>query len=182
MLGVVITTINAIIKRGLSPNHDVQELISALNDNDMGLIKKIMEFGGSQLLFLIVSCYICLKLLKDINNLANKFAGGAGFNISPSVGGLAASTMFASGVNGGKSVLKGLSASASSAESTKATGEASSTNSTSKGGENKASDVLGFNKMRQYYDQLKGDSGNKSTENGKTQTNPQDNKAGDKQQ
>ena len=179
MLGVVITTINAIIKRGLSPNHDVQELISALNDNDMGLIKKIMEFGGSQLLFLIVSCYICLKLLKDINNLANKFAGGAGFNISPSVGGLAASTMFASGVNGGKSIFKGLSA---GAEGVKAIGEASGVNGALKAGANKASDVLGFNKMRQYYGQLKNGNGNKATEEGKSQTKPQDNKAGDKQQ
>ena len=153
MLGVVITVINAIIKRSLAPNHDVKDLINALNTNDFEAIKQLMDIGGSQMLFLIVACYICLKLLKDINNLSNKFAGGAGFNISPSIGGLGASALIATGKTGGSALFKGITS------ATSALGRESGATGGLKALGGKASDALGFSKMRNYYQQLKGKAG-----------------------
>ena len=153
MLGVIITTINAITKRALSPNHDVQELIRALNDNDFAFIQKAMDFGGSQLLFLIVSCYICLKLLKDVDNLANKFAGGAGFKLSPKMGGLAASAGISSVLNGGKTVLNVAKSGAS------AIGTASGASGWAKEKKEKMADTFGFNKMKNFYNETKANMG-----------------------
>lgn len=153
MLGVVITVINAIIKRSLAPNHDIKDLINALNTNDFEAIKQLMDIGGSQMLFLIVACYICLKLLKDINNLSNKFAGGAGFNISPSIGGLAASAALTTGKKGGSTLFKGITS------ATSALGRESGVTGGLKALGGKASDALGFSKMRNYYQQLKSNAG-----------------------
>jgi hypothetical protein len=153
MFGVVITVINAIIKRSLAPNHDIKDLINALNTNDFESIKQLMEIGGSQMLFLIVACYICLKLLKDINNLSNKFAGGAGFNISPSIGGLGASALVATGKNGGSALFKGITS------GTSALSRESGLTGWAKDKKDKVSDALGFSKMRNYYQQLKGQAG-----------------------
>lgn len=143
MLGVVITTINAITKTALSSKKDVRELLSALNQNDLGFITDMMEIGGMQMLVLIVSCYICLKLLKDINNLANKFSGGAGFNISANVGGFVASAMVASAINGGRSLFGNISAGAN------ALGKASGVNGAMNAAGQKVSKALGFDKMRE---------------------------------
>lgn len=153
MLGVVITAINAISSRAIAPNHDIKQLVTALNTNDFSVIKKMMEIGGMQMIVLIVSCYICLKLLKDVNNLSNKFAGGAGFNISPGIGGLAASTLFMSAKNGGTSLFKNLSSGAG------AISEASGLTGATKAGVSNLSDALGFSKMRERMRNFKASAG-----------------------
>ena len=108
MLGVIIVTINEITKSAISPNGNTEVLINALNANDFDTILEMLDIGGMQMLFLIVSCYICIKLLQDVNNLANKFAGGAGFNISSKLGGLAASATYAGAQLGGMTAFKGI--------------------------------------------------------------------------
>ncbi len=147
MLGVIITTINAITKRALAPNHDVNELIKALNDNNFDFIKDAMSFGGSQLLFLIVSCYICLKLLQDVDNLANKFAGGSGIRLSSKfAGGVMASAGISTIVNGGTTALNVAKAGARGASEV---GNAMGVNGAIKAG----ADHLGFSQMKNYFSQ-----------------------------
>ena len=145
MLGVIITAINAISKRAITPNGDVQTLVNALNTNDFNTIKSMMEIGGMQMILLIVSCYICLKLLKDVNNLANKFSGGAGFNISPGIGGLAASAAFMSAKNGGSALFKNIASGAGAmSDASGLTGAAKAGVSTVKEGVKSAT---GYNKL-----------------------------------
>lgn len=153
MLGVIITTINAISQRAMAPNHDIKQLINALNTNDFDMIKKLMEIGGVQMMMLIVCCYICLKLLEDVNNLANKFAGGAGFNISPAVGGLAMSAAVSFGKTGGTTLFKNFAA------GTDAMAEASGVKGALNETKEKVSDSLGITKMRGFAHQLTANAG-----------------------
>lgn len=153
MLGVVITAINAISQRAIAPNHDMKQLVTALNTNDFPSIKAMMEIGGMQMILLIVCCYICLKLLKDVNNFANKLSGGAGFSISPGVGGLAASSIMATGINGGRSFLRGL---AGGAQGIGAMGRTSGITGWGKEKAQQASSALGIDKVRNFASQTGG--------------------------
>ena len=85
--------------------------------------------------------------------MSNKFAGGAGFNISPKIGGLGASALIATGKNGGSALFKGLTS------GTSALSRESGVTGGLKALGGKASDALGFSKMRNYYQQLKGQAG-----------------------
>lgn len=144
MLGVIITAINAISKRAIAPEGDIKILLNALNTNNYDQLKELMDVGGVQMLMLIICCYICLKLLRDVNSLANKFAGGAGFNISPAIGGLAASAVFAYGKGGSAMLFKGL---ARGANAVGEVGKATGATGAIKAG----ADALGYSKMKNYF-------------------------------
>ena len=145
MLGIVITVINTLVQKAISPGDDISVLINALNNNDFDTLKKIMDIGGIQILTLVVCCYISVKLLKDVQNLSNKFAGGAGLNISPVIGGLAMSAAASFGKAGGAVGFKGL---AKGVDAAKEIGAASGLNGAIK-------DTLGFNKMQKFAAETK---------------------------
>ncbi len=91
MIGVVLTTANNIVLQSLSPGLSADKISEYINSNDVNGLEEEIDFGGLQLLLLIVCCMIVFKLIKDVNSLANKFEGGIGVALGGELGGTAAS-------------------------------------------------------------------------------------------
>lgn len=89
MMGIIIVSITEILIHSLGEGISMDTLKDALNSNDVDMLNRTIEFGGLQMILLLVSCAISLKLIREIPNITNKFAGGLGLNTGSMIGGAA---------------------------------------------------------------------------------------------
>lgn len=85
MIGVVISVISELTKMALSSGMDKGELETYINTGQVEELVQKMNLGGLAILIVLVCCCISLKLIKDIENLTNKLAPGAGISLSPQI-------------------------------------------------------------------------------------------------
>ena len=93
MIGMVITISSELIAHSLGGG-DVgskDEIINAINANDISSIKEKMKITGAGFLVMIASCMFAFQLVAQINELATQIAGGGGgSNIGSQLGKTAA--------------------------------------------------------------------------------------------
>ena len=89
MMGIIIVSVTEILIHSLGEGISVDTLKDALNANDVDMLNRTIDFGGLQMILLLVSCAISLKLIREIPNITNKFAGGLGLNTGNMIGGAA---------------------------------------------------------------------------------------------
>ena len=81
MLGIIVTAIVNISIQSISGGMPKEEFIALVNGDNIDALSEQMSIGGMQMLIVLACALICLKLPKEIGNLANKFAGGAQISI-----------------------------------------------------------------------------------------------------
>lgn len=101
MLGVVVTAIVKLSVQSVSGGIPQEEFEAMVNGDSIEALSAQMSIGGMQMLIVIVCAIICLKLPKEINRLANKFAGGAQISIGAELAGLAAQTATKAAIGNG---------------------------------------------------------------------------------
>ena len=107
MIGIVLligTTITTFAIGGA----DIQQLESAINNDDIEALKKLCDFGAIQILTLIACAIFAMKLIGQTGNLADQFSKGGGSDIGTKLGGTAASMATGMAKSGGKTSLKAL--------------------------------------------------------------------------
>ncbi len=97
LLGTMITTHAA-----AGDGSNINEIIAAINDNDVKALKKMCSLDAFQILILASCCIFAMKLIGQVNNLADQFSKGSGSSIGNKMGGLAMSAA----TNAAKSTAK----------------------------------------------------------------------------
>lgn len=90
MLAVVVITIIRISVQALAGGMPSEDFIKLINGDMVKVLKQQMDIGSMQMLIVFVCAMICLKLAKEVTNLANKFAGGAQVSVGSELAGMAA--------------------------------------------------------------------------------------------
>jgi len=95
MVGIVLLLGTKIISYAATGNNsaDQNALIEALNNNDIDALKKLTDLSGFQMLILVASSVFALKMIGNINSLADQFSKGGGSGIATKMGGMAASAV-----------------------------------------------------------------------------------------
>lgn len=93
MMGVIIVSVTEILLHSLSGDVPLDTLKDYLNANDVDALNKTIDFGGLQMILLLVCCAISLKLIREIPSLTSKVSGhsGLGLGIGNMIGGAAMS-------------------------------------------------------------------------------------------
>lgn len=102
MMGIIIVSVTEILIHSLGEGISVDTLKDALNANDVDMLNRTIDFGGLQMILLLVSCAISLKLIGTIPDITNKFAGGLGLNTGNMIGGAAAAQFKNAALSTGK--------------------------------------------------------------------------------
>ncbi|MBR1601251.1 MAG: hypothetical protein IJ677_06700 [Alphaproteobacteria bacterium] len=102
LLGTMITTHAA-----TGDGSNINEIIGAINNNDIDALKKMCSLDAFQILILASCCIFAMKLIGQVNDLADQFSKGAGSNIGNKMGGLALSAATNSAKSGFKTALRG---------------------------------------------------------------------------
>lgn len=89
VMGIIISITAEILIQALSTGLTQESISSILNTQNAKLIMDEIEFGGVQMVMLIICCLIALKISGEIQNITNKFANGLGINIGANIGGVA---------------------------------------------------------------------------------------------
>lgn len=102
MMGIIIVSVTEILIYSLGEGISMDTLKDALNSNDVYMLNRTIDFGGLQMILLLVSCAISLKLIGTIPDITNKFAGGLGLNTGNMIGGAAAAQFKNAALSTGK--------------------------------------------------------------------------------
>lgn len=86
LLGTMITTHAA-----TGDGSNIEQIIAAINDNDIKSLKKMCSLDAFQILILASCCIFAMKLIGQVNSLADQFSKGSGSSIGNKMGGLAMS-------------------------------------------------------------------------------------------
>lgn len=100
MVGVVVTAALGLIKQAIAVGDT--DLATLVNGNNVQELADSLDVLGLQMVMLAASCIIALKLIKEVANLANKFAPGAGISLGADLGGAVASTATVIAATAGK--------------------------------------------------------------------------------
>ena len=86
LLGTMITTHAA-----AGDGSNIEQIVAAINDNDIKALKKMCSLDAFQILILASCCIFAMKLIGQVNNLADQFSKGSGSSIGNKMGGAAMS-------------------------------------------------------------------------------------------
>ncbi len=80
MIGLVITVSSELIVNSIGGGKTggMQELVNALNGNNVDKLAEMMDISGIDFLVMIACCMFAFKLVGQINELATQMAGGGG--------------------------------------------------------------------------------------------------------
>ncbi len=108
MMGLVLSLSSELIAQALTGGSGgKEEIIAALNGNEVSTIKELMDLDGAKFLVLMACCIFAIKIVQRINELADKISdtkGGKG--IGNQIGGLAANVA----TRAGKAAVGGVAA------------------------------------------------------------------------
>ncbi len=93
IMGVVITASSQIMLQALSSGLTQETLVSYLDANNISELTKVLDFGGMQMVMLVVCCLIAFKLSGEVQNITNKLSGGLGINAGAQIGSTISSTV-----------------------------------------------------------------------------------------
>lgn len=93
VMGIIIGVSSELLQQALGTGLTEDSLQAALNSNDADIIMESIEFGGLQMVMLIICCLIALKISGEVQNITNKLSGGLNIGIGAGIGGVAGSTM-----------------------------------------------------------------------------------------
>ena len=103
MMGIVLLLGTKITESAItSENHNINDIINAINENDIKMLRKSCELGALQLIILAACAIFAMKLVGQTNDLADQFSKGSGSNIGSKMGGTVASAA----TNAAKSTAK----------------------------------------------------------------------------
>ncbi|MBQ8481911.1 MAG: hypothetical protein IJ532_05205 [Alphaproteobacteria bacterium] len=92
MLGVILLLGTMITTHAASGDgSNIDQIIAAINDNDIKALKKMCSLDAFQILILASCCIFAMKLIGQVNNLADQFSKGSGSSIGNKMGGMAMS-------------------------------------------------------------------------------------------
>lgn len=91
VMGIIITLIAELMSQALGTGLTEESLATILNSGNAKLIMDEIDFGGLQMVMLIICCLIALKIGGEIQNITNKLAGGLSISIGAGLGGSVAS-------------------------------------------------------------------------------------------
>lgn len=97
LLGTMITT-----QAATADGSNINDIIRAINENDLDTLKEMCSLDAFQLLVLGSCCIFALKLVGQVNSLADQFSKGSGSQIGNKMGGLATGAA----TNAAKSAVK----------------------------------------------------------------------------
>ena len=92
LLGTMITTHAA-----TGDGSNIEQIVAAINDNDIKALKKMCSLDAFQILILASCCIFAMKLIGQVNNLADQFSKGSGSSIGNKMGGMAMSAATSAG-------------------------------------------------------------------------------------
>lgn len=93
IMGVVISASSQIMLQALSSGLSQETLIAYLDANNAKGLSAELDLGGLQMVVLIISCLIAMKLSGEVQSITNKLAGGIGLNMGAQMGGAASSAI-----------------------------------------------------------------------------------------
>ena len=93
IMGVVISASSQIMLQALSSGLSQETLIAYLDANNAKGLATELDLGGLQMVVLIISCLIAMKLSGEVQSITNKLAGGIGLNMGAQMGGAASSAI-----------------------------------------------------------------------------------------
>jgi hypothetical protein len=93
VMGVVISASSQIMLQALSSGLSQETLIAYLDANNAKGLSAELDLGGLQMVVLIISCLIAMKLSGEVQSITNKLAGGIGLNMGAQMGGAASSAI-----------------------------------------------------------------------------------------
>lgn len=92
VMGIVISAGSQIMIQALATGLTEETLSSALNSGDANVVMETIDFGGIQMVMLIICCLIALKISGEVQNITNKLSGGLNIGIGSGIGGVAGSS------------------------------------------------------------------------------------------
>lgn len=92
VMGIVIGAGSQIMIQALATGLTEETLSSALNSGDADVVMETIDFGGIQMVMLIICCLIALKISGEVQNITNKLSGGLNIGIGSGIGGVAGSS------------------------------------------------------------------------------------------
>ena len=109
MMGIVLLLGTKIISYAATGNNAADEsaLIEALNNNDIDALKKLTDLSGFQTLILIACAIFAMKMIGNVNDLADQFSKGGGSGIAAKMGGMATSAVTSAAKAAGGAALSG---------------------------------------------------------------------------
>ena len=93
VMGVVISAASAIMLQAISTDLSAETLEEYLNTNNIEELTRVLDFGGMQMVMLVVCCLIAFKLSGEVQNITNKLSGGLGISAGANIGGALSSTV-----------------------------------------------------------------------------------------
>lgn len=92
MLGIVLLLgIEIATSAATNDGGNINDIINAINSNDLDTLKELCSLNGFQLLILVSCCIFALKLIGQTSALAGQFSKGSGSEIGNKLGGVATS-------------------------------------------------------------------------------------------
>jgi type IV secretory pathway VirB6-like protein len=93
IMGVVITASSEIMQQAISTGLSAETLETYLNSNNIEALVHELDFGGMQMVMLVICCLIAFKLAGEVQNITNKLSGGLGISAGAQIGGTISSTV-----------------------------------------------------------------------------------------
>ncbi len=93
IMGVVITASSEIMQQAISTGLSAETLETYLNSNNIEELTNELDFGGMQMVMLVICCLIAFKLAGEVQNITNKLSGGLGINAGAQIGSTISSTV-----------------------------------------------------------------------------------------
>ncbi len=103
-MSVIMTAIAGIATQSLSGGMPMDDFLKLVNGDNVETLDKVMDIAGLSVLMIVACAMMCLKLTKEADRLANKFAGGVQSSVGAQIGGMVTST--ATNLAIGKNALK----------------------------------------------------------------------------